>query len=129
MPCHLAQATDLDRDALTFDRVEVLVDYSHFQLALDRCTDCRQAYVFCFIEFSWWDTPGREDLWTFWAPLAEDEIERVRRDPEQVVQLIQNRSHLRKDPDGVVQWTASPEFVLEKPWIDLALPAGAPLFR
>src|SRR5436309_9672936 len=106
MPCHLAptdlgpaNATALDRDALTFDRVEVLVDYSHFQLALDRCTDCRQAYVFCFIEFSWWDTPGREDLWTFWAPLAEDEIERVRRDPEQVVQLIQRRAHLRKDPD------------------------------
>ena len=78
---------------IDLERIEQLVECSHYAVWFARCKDCGALYVCCYIEV--WDAS-----WSFYAPVERDELFTVRSEKDEVRALIANRPHIVWPPSS-----------------------------
>jgi hypothetical protein len=81
-----------------------------FDLILCKCSICEQLYTGCFVEINL--TDGDDDYWNFWVPISESEIEIIRTNPKEAIDIIQSRRHITWHPNGKIYWSNMPEIAL-----------------
>lgn len=111
MDCHLidqAQERQLNptsiRDEMTL--IESILDSGPFDVAIVKCLKCGQIFVYCFRQYT--SPNGEGDYWTFWIPVAEEEIEVIRTAKPLMKfmgEMVYNRPHICWHPNGQVYWS------------------------
>lgn len=110
MNCHLidqAQERQLNpmsiKDEMTL--IESILSSDSFDVAIVKCLKCGQTFVYCFKQYT---SPGAEDdYWTFWIPIAEEEIGAIRTAKplmKLMGEMVYNRSHICWHPNGQIYW-------------------------
>jgi hypothetical protein len=110
MSCILAQKDKLVKEDLEFETVQSFVDSDHFDLYLCKCKECGQFYIGCFVEIT--TTDFDDDHWNFWVPVDDNEVKQIGLDTKMMIDLIQNRRHIRWHPNGDIYWAKIPEIAL-----------------
>ena len=85
---------------------ESIFSSDSFDVAVRKCTECGQLFIYCFREYS--PISGNDDCWVFWIPVTQDEIERVKNAPiliKHVGELVNQAPHICWHPDGHVYWS------------------------
>ena len=111
MKCHLADIESLsesDLDAL--EQIESLHLSDRLDLCVQRCSQCGQLYLTCFVEYVLGD--GDNDHWNFWAPISEEEFMTAKSNHRAAVEMIISRRRICWGPSGKIYWKDGPEFVL-----------------
>lgn len=68
--CHLWQQETIRIDDLDFQKVEDIIDSSHFDRSIVMCKRCRQLYFHEFYEEVDWDK-GNDKMFTTYIPIKE----------------------------------------------------------
>lgn len=82
MECHLitlAKEGKIGPDTIrdSFEYFEDICRSSKFVVALCRCKDCGQVFIYCFKEYNTLD--GEDYYWTFWLPVSQEDIDGLKK--------------------------------------------------
>ncbi len=107
--CRLFDAELLDlrsREDLPLECLETLfADDDHFSLSTERCVECGQLFLRCFVEIVLYQAGRDDECWVHFVPVTLDEIARTKRQPELVRELFSSRRSLTWPPDGQAYWS------------------------
>ncbi len=111
MNCHLikkSKAGELAADNLKREttRIESILESDSFDVRIVKCRDCGQTFAYCFKQYAAPD--GEDDYWTFWIPIAEQEIDTLRTaNPllKFMGEMVNEHAHICWHPDGHLFWS------------------------
>lgn len=101
--CHLWQKEVLTREDLSFEPIFSLVDESHFERDIMRCTQCGQHYFYEWFEEIDWDE-GDDKMYTTFIPIPLDEKIIQELNERSPFELLAVTPRLQWDNGGEIKW-------------------------
>ena len=101
--CHLWQKTALVREDLAMDVVLILIEESHLERAIMRCSQCGQCYFCEWYEEIDWDG-GDDKMYTTYIPIQWDENLINALKQRSPFELLAVTPRLQWDNGGEIKW-------------------------